>query len=67
MHTAMRILERGDVVVRLSNLNDFYDPVLKVGHLDVLAKYPGFRFIKGDLVDCDLMSNIFVTNKIVIH
>ncbi len=38
MHTAMRLLERGDTVVGLDNLNDYYDPALKLGRLEVLAK-----------------------------
>ncbi|MFM8501143.1 MAG: GDP-mannose 4,6-dehydratase, partial [Fluviibacter sp.] len=69
MHTAMRLLERGDTVVGLDNLNDYYDPALKLGRLDVLAKYQGFRFIKGDLVDRELMSNLFATEKFdgVVH
>ena len=59
MHTAQRLLERGDTVVGLDNLNDYYDPALKLGRLDVLKKYPGFRFIKGDLVDRELMAQLF--------
>ena len=59
MHTAERLLQRGDTVVGLDNLNDYYDPALKLGRLDVLNKYPGFRFIKGDLVNRDLMTELF--------
>lgn len=59
MHTAISLLERGDVVVGLDNLNDYYDPALKQSRLDVLSKYPGFRFVKGDLTDRELIANLF--------
>jgi UDP-glucuronate 4-epimerase len=69
MHTAIRLLERGDTVVGLDNLNDYYDPALKLGRLEILAKYPSFRFIKGDLVDRKQMANLFSTEKFdgVVH
>ena len=69
MHTAERLLQWGDTVVGLDNLNDYYDPTLKLGRLEVLAKYPCFRFIKGDLVDRDLMAKLFASEKFdgVVH
>ena len=69
MHTALRLLERGDTVVGLDNLNDYYDPALKLGRLEVLAKYPGFRFVKGDLADRELIADLFAREKFagVVH
>ncbi|MFM8339707.1 MAG: GDP-mannose 4,6-dehydratase, partial [Fluviibacter sp.] len=69
MHTAARLLERGDTVVGLDNLNDYYDPALKLSRLEVLKKYPGFRFIKGDLVDRELMARLFAQENFdgVVH
>ena len=69
MHTALRLLERGDTVVGLDNLNDYYDPALKLGRLDVLSKFGGFRFVKGDLADRDLMASLFTQEKFsgVVH
>ncbi len=69
MHTALRLLERGDTVVGLDNLNDYYDPALKLGRLDVLSKSGGFRFVKGDLADRDLMASLFTQEKFsgVVH
>lgn len=69
MHTAERLLQRGDTVVGLDNLNDYYDPALKLGRLDLLAQYPGFRFVRGDLVDRELMSTLFTTERFdgVVH
>jgi UDP-glucuronate 4-epimerase len=50
-HTARMLLERGDDVVGLDNLNSYYDPTLKEARLDILKGYPQFRFIKADLSD----------------
>ncbi len=50
-HAAERLLERGDQVVGLDNLNAYYDPKLKQARLDKLSAYPGFSFIKMDLAD----------------
>ena len=47
--TAERLLERGDEVVGIDNLNDYYDVSLKQARLDRIAKYDGFRFYKLDL------------------
>ena len=47
MHVAQRLLARGDEVVGLDNLNDYYDPQLKQARLDALAKNTAcaaFRF-----------------------
>ena len=45
-HTARKLLERGDEVVGLDNLNDYYDVRLKLARLELLQKLPGFRFVK---------------------
>jgi UDP-glucuronate 4-epimerase len=51
MHTALALLERGDDVVGIDNLNDYYDVALKRARLDRLAQYPGFRFGQVDIAD----------------
>ena len=51
MTTTLRLLERGDEVVGLDNLNDYYDVALKQSRLDRLTPHPSFRFIKGDVAD----------------
>jgi UDP-glucuronate 4-epimerase len=58
-HTAKALLERGDAVLGLDNLNPYYDPALKVARLDVLKGYPGFKFVKADLADHDAVSAVF--------
>ena len=58
-HTARRLLERGDEVVGLDNLNDYYDPALKEARLAILREYPRFTFVKLDLADRAGMEALF--------
>jgi UDP-glucuronate 4-epimerase len=51
MHSAARLLARGDEVLGLDNLNDYYDPSLKESRLARLRAVPGFRFVKLDVAD----------------
>jgi UDP-glucuronate 4-epimerase len=69
MQVAKLLLERGDSVVGLDNINDYYDPALKKARLDILAKYPGFRFVKLDVAARAEMEKLFVTEKFqrVVH
>lgn len=69
MHVAEKLLKRGDIVVGLDNLNDYYDPSLKLGRIEVLKKYSNFHFIKGDLVDFQLILEIFDRYRVdgVVH
>ncbi|MBT4710969.1 MAG: NAD-dependent epimerase/dehydratase family protein [Alphaproteobacteria bacterium] len=48
-HVAQALLARGDHVVGLDNLNDYYDVALKQARLDVLSQNPNFTFVKADL------------------
>jgi len=68
-HTAKLLLERGDEVVGLDNLNEYYDVTLKHARLAVLTKYPAFRFVKISLEDRDAMAALFAKEKFarVIH
>ncbi|HMH89106.1 MAG TPA: NAD-dependent epimerase [Steroidobacteraceae bacterium] len=58
-HTARLLLERGDEVVGLDNLNAYYDPALKQARLDILKDYPQFRFVKADVADREAMEALF--------
>jgi UDP-glucuronate 4-epimerase len=51
MHISARLLARGDEVLGLDNLNDYYDPSLKESRLARLRAVPGFRFVKLDVAD----------------
>src|SRR5687767_15415549 len=68
-HTAARLLGRGDSVVGLDNLNDYYDVRLKQARLALLEKEPAFRFVKLDLADRSGMAELFAQQKFerVIH
>lgn len=63
MHTALKLLQRGDEVVGLDNLNDYYDPNLKLARLKQLQPWPKFKFIKADVADTAGLMNIFATEK----
>jgi UDP-glucuronate 4-epimerase len=68
-HTARKLLERGDAVVGLDNLNDYYDVRLKQARLDQLAGHAAFRFEKLDLADRAGMTRLFADERFerVIH
>ena len=68
-HTARRLLERGEEVVGLDNLNAYYDPTLKEARLGILRQHPGFRFVKIDLADRAPMEELFRAEKFqrVVH
>ncbi len=68
-HTARLLLERGDEVVGLDNLNAYYDPALKQARLAILKDYPRFRFAKADVADRDAMETLFRAEKFqrVVH
>jgi UDP-glucuronate 4-epimerase len=50
-HLCEALAKRGDRVVAIDNLNDFYDPAIKRGNLAALAKLPAFRFVEADIRD----------------
>jgi UDP-glucuronate 4-epimerase len=62
-HTAQLLLERGDEVVGLDNLNDYYDVSLKQARLAQLQQRPNFRFVKLDLADRPEMKELFAREK----
>ena len=58
-HVAITLLERGDEVVGIDNLNDYYDPTLKDARLARLSGRPGFSFEKLDVSDRPGMARLF--------
>src|SRR5690606_10028848 len=56
---ARRLLERGDEVVGLDNMNDYYDVSLKEARIKRLLDHERFTEIRGDLADTVLMDEIF--------
>jgi UDP-glucuronate 4-epimerase len=69
MHVCERLLARGDTVVGLDNLNDYYDVSLKEARLARLLPDPKFRFIKLDVADRPAIADLFAreTPQRVIH
>lgn len=69
MTATLRLLERGDEVVGLDNLNDYYDVSLKQSRLDRLTPHANFRFHKGDVADRECIDKLFSAEKFdrVIH
>jgi UDP-glucuronate 4-epimerase len=69
MHVSQILLARGDTVVGIDNLNDYYDPQLKHDRLARLTPHAGFRFIKLDVADRAGMDTLFATEKFdrVVH
>ena len=59
MHTAQRLIERGDEVVGVDSLNDYYEVSLKEARLARLAAYPNFRFVRLDIADSQGMQELF--------
>ena len=56
---SQRLLARGDEVVGLDNLNDYYDVSLKEARLKRLIDLPGFSFVRLDLGDRDAVARLF--------
>ncbi len=67
--TAHQLLDRGDRVVGLDNMNNYYDPTLKQARLARLQARGDFTFTPLDLCDTDGMKSMFANNKFdrVIH
>jgi UDP-glucuronate 4-epimerase len=59
MHVALRLLERGDEVVGLDNLNDYYDVQLKLDRLSRLTPHDAFRFVRIDVADRAAIAALF--------
>lgn len=62
-HLAKRLLERGDEIVGIDNMNDYYTPKLKEARLAQIVNHPSFKFVKGDIADRELMPRLFEDEK----
>ena len=56
---ARRLLQRGDEIIGVDNLNDYYDPGLKQDRLALLADFAKFSFRKLDISDREQMDELF--------
>lgn len=68
-HVAQRLCERGDEVIGIDNLNNYYDVNLKKARLQKLADFTQFKFIRLDLADRENIAKLFATHHFqrVIH
>ena len=63
-HLSKRLLEDGNQVTGIDNLNDYYDVNLKKDRLRLLTENPRFTFYQTDLCDLDGLSTIFKSHQI---
>ena len=60
---AKRLLERGDQVIGIDNLNDYYDVQIKKDRLAQLLPNPNFTDVRGNLEDKNLIDSVFKQHK----
>ena len=63
MHTTLRLLARGDEVIGVDNLNDYYDVTLKQARLARLTPNANFSFHKISVEDRNAMAGLFAQTK----
>jgi UDP-glucuronate 4-epimerase len=62
-HTSEALLARGEALVGLDNLNDYYDPTLKAARLARLQRHPGYLHAHLDLADGAAVADLFARVK----
>jgi UDP-glucuronate 4-epimerase len=58
-HVAEALLARGETIIGVDNLNDYYDVSLKEKRLENLQKHNGFMFQKLDIAEREEVENLF--------
>ena len=62
-HLSRALLARGDQVVGYDNINDYYDPNLKISRLDILKQHETFSFHRENLEDGPALDKVFRENS----
>jgi len=62
-HVARKLLARGDEVIGLDNLNDYYDVGLKKARLARVQAYPGYTHVAADLADRAAVEKLFAQHQ----
>ena len=63
MHTAERLLDRGETVIGVDNFNDYYDPALKESSLARHANHQNYTHLRIDIADRSVMEQaLLITN-----
>ena len=60
---ALRLLERGDVVIGIDNHNNYYDPAIKEARLARFDNHPNYTHLRIDLADRQAIEDCFSTHK----
>lgn len=63
-HLSMLLMQKGYKVIGLDNLNDYYDPMLKLDRLEILRQNEEFMFHTVDLKDKQKIDEVFAKNRI---
>lgn len=65
-HVSLALIARGDIVIGVDNLNDYYDVRLKEARLAAIQSHKNaknFHFIKADVADMSMLQDVFNTHK----
>lgn len=62
-HLCKRLLDDGNNVVGIDNINNYYDVSLKLARLAILQKYSNYKFHKIDIADLSAMEELFAKNN----
>lgn len=57
------LLQRGDTVVGVDNINDYYPVAFKRENVGILSKYPGFSLVEGDLSNRALVDSLYESHR----
>src|SRR5579859_6968706 len=66
-HTCQRLLARGERVIGLDSINDYYDPALKEARLARLAPQSGFSFLRADLSERAIVDRLLTDHPDITH
>lgn len=62
-HLSRSLLEKGERVIGIDNLNDYYEVSLKEARLAILKQYEGYEFYKTDIADKTAVDGLFQEQK----
>lgn len=61
---SQQLLEIGKNIIGIDNMNNYYDPALKIWRLNALKKYPGFKYYRVDIANYKKLKKTFEVNKV---
>ena len=69
MHTAERLLARGETVIGVDGFNTYYDPALKEARAARLSAHTGFQLVRADIADHDALNALVARSgaKRIVH